>query len=318
MDTCGDPYPFQVCMTRRRPRLFQIWDQSSMPNFACLDGRLNYDGSYKWWDQPIVQRQLIWRKLCGMWILRSYDRGMSGIEKKRKFRFKFLKSHLKDAKIFDFKKNKFTFPKGHKKKSGNWEFSNKIKISNIKYLCIRFHQIKLTHSWPYESVRSFTAFESHCLRIPNNVKGKNPFSAMMTKYTKKPAAAWIIPIWPYAIEISLFVFFRKKICFFAILDLILPFYANDKKYLCNESFSLFFFLYFLFFYSSKFCGLRDEFFFILYFYILTWVCLCVCVLFTTFVCNLTLIRINKNHPQILVQKKRETFKMFYFFCLLIF
>lgn len=31
---------------------------------------------------------------------------------------------------------------------------------------------------------------------------------MITKYTKKPAAAWIIPIWPYAIEINLEVWKR--------------------------------------------------------------------------------------------------------------
>lgn len=63
----------------------------------------------------------------------------------------------------------------------------------------------LTHSWPYESVKSLTAFESQVSRMPNNFSGKNPFSAMMTKYTKKPAAAWIIPICPYAMEINLFM-----------------------------------------------------------------------------------------------------------------
>lgn len=39
--------------------------------------------------------------------------------------------------------------------------------------------------------------------MPKRYSGRNPFSAIITKYTKKPAAAWIMPIWPYAIEISL-------------------------------------------------------------------------------------------------------------------
>lgn len=100
MDTCGDPYPYQECTTKWRLRLFQIWDRSSMPNFACLDGRLNYDGSCKWWYQPIVQRQLIWRKLCGMWIPRSCDRGMS-VRRKRFF--------LCQVKIHPLRR-KFTHP----------------------------------------------------------------------------------------------------------------------------------------------------------------------------------------------------------------
>lgn len=72
--------------------------------------------------------------------------------------------------------------------------------------CAKLWVVKslLTHSWPYESVKSLTAFESQVSRMPNNFSGKNPFSAMMTKYTKKPAAAWIIPICPYAMEINLF------------------------------------------------------------------------------------------------------------------
>lgn len=61
----------------------------------------------------------------------------------------------------------------------------------------------ITHSWPYESDKSLTAFESHDSRMPNNLPGRKPFSAMITKYTKNPAAAWIIPIWPYAMEINL-------------------------------------------------------------------------------------------------------------------
>lgn len=64
---------------------------------------------------------------------------------------------------------------------------------------------KITHSWPYESAKSLTAFESHDSRMPNSLPGRNPFSAMITKYTKNPAAAWIIPICPYAIEINLHV-----------------------------------------------------------------------------------------------------------------
>lgn len=77
MDTCGDPYPFQVCTRGWQLRLFRTQYQSSMPSFSFLDGRLNYDGSCKWWYQPIVQRQLIRRMQCGMWTPRFYDRDMS-------------------------------------------------------------------------------------------------------------------------------------------------------------------------------------------------------------------------------------------------
>ena len=35
-----------------------------------------------------------------------------------------------------------------------------------------------------------------------SLSGQNPFSAMMTKYVKKPAAAWISPIWPYERKMS--------------------------------------------------------------------------------------------------------------------
>ena len=74
----------------------------------------------------------------------------------------------------------------------------------VRYIYYRVRYIYyLTHSCPYESSRSVTLFESHSLRIPNKRDGQNPFSAMMTKYVKNPADAWIIPIWPYAIPISL-------------------------------------------------------------------------------------------------------------------
>jgi len=63
--------------------------------------------------------------------------------------------------------------------------------------------LQLTHSCPYESSRSLTLLESHDRRFPNRSWVRNPFSAMMTKYVKNPADAWIIPIWPYAIPINL-------------------------------------------------------------------------------------------------------------------
>lgn len=133
MDTCGDPYPFQGCMREWQLRLFRTQYQSSMPSFSFLDGRLNYDGSCKWWYQPIVQRQLKRRMQCGMWTPKSYDRDMS-------------KRYI----------------------DGEMRGGGQIKWD-------------LTHSWPYESVKSFTAFESHILRMPNKSIGKNPFSAIMTK-----------------------------------------------------------------------------------------------------------------------------------------
>lgn len=84
MDTCGDPCPCRACMTEWRLILFRIWDRNSKPNFACPGGRWNYDASYRWWYRPIAQRQLIWRKRCGMWTPMSYDLGRS--EKERSLR----------------------------------------------------------------------------------------------------------------------------------------------------------------------------------------------------------------------------------------
>lgn len=105
MDTCVSPYPCQVCMTKWRLRLFRIWDQSSTPSSSFLGGRLNYDGSYRWWYQPIVQRQLIWRKRCDMWILRSCDRGRSKkMREKRESKFQFpaeVSSHAQNLPIPD-------------------------------------------------------------------------------------------------------------------------------------------------------------------------------------------------------------------------
>lgn len=77
MDTCGDLCPFRVCMKGWQPRWFRIWDQSSRPSFAFPGGRWNYGESYKWWYQPIVQQQLIWRKRCDMWTPMSCGLGMS-------------------------------------------------------------------------------------------------------------------------------------------------------------------------------------------------------------------------------------------------
>merc|ERR1719507_258908 len=54
-----------------------------------------------------------------------------------------------------------------------------------------------------ESSRSFTACESQALLRPRRWLGQKPFSHIITKYTKNPAEAWIIPICPYAMEISL-------------------------------------------------------------------------------------------------------------------
>lgn len=45
--------------------------------------------------------------------------------------------------------------------------------------------------------------ESHSSLMPNSLLIQKPFSPMITKYTKNPAEAWIIPICPYAILINL-------------------------------------------------------------------------------------------------------------------
>lgn len=62
----------------------------------------------------------------------------------------------------------------------------------------------LTHSCPYESSNELNARESHWARNWYKRLGQNPLSAMIQKYVKKPADAWIIPICPYANEINLY------------------------------------------------------------------------------------------------------------------
>lgn len=81
--TFVDPYPFLGNMTRMLPVQFRILSRSSMPNFACLGGQLNYDVFYIQSNRPIVRRRWRRRMRYGKCIPVFYGRGMS---KKKKMK----------------------------------------------------------------------------------------------------------------------------------------------------------------------------------------------------------------------------------------
>jgi len=96
---------------------------------------------------------------------------------------------------------------------GVWHFINECKIisatatlisaSTLTSTIVTLTRTVDTHSCPYESGKSVTLRSSQARRSPNRSLGRNPFSARITKYTKNPPHAWIIPIWPYAMPINL-------------------------------------------------------------------------------------------------------------------
>lgn len=203
-DTFEDLYPYPDSTIGMQPMLFRILYQSSMPSCAFLGERSNFVVFCKWSNQPIVRPRLKRRRRYGKWIQVFFGLGRSVKETiilvsigcfhvARTFCI-FIESCRNycsiDSWVFFKISNRLLL------KLVNWQQKEREKANNNK-------NWKFTHSWPYESAKSLTAFESHDSRIPNNFPGKNPFSAMITKYTKNPAAAWIIPICPYAMEINL-------------------------------------------------------------------------------------------------------------------
>merc|ERR1711971_931168 len=58
--------------------------------------------------------------------------------------------------------------------------------------------------------RSFTACESQALLRPRRWLGQKPFSHIITKYTKNPADAWIIPISEMLARVHLEGCFKQK------------------------------------------------------------------------------------------------------------
>lgn len=76
-DTFEDLCPCRGSMTRMQPMQFRIPNQSSMPSYACLGGRLNSVVFCRQSNRPIERQQSTQRKRCDRWTPVFFGLGRS-------------------------------------------------------------------------------------------------------------------------------------------------------------------------------------------------------------------------------------------------
>lgn len=76
-DTFEDLCPCRGSMTRMQPMQFRIPNQSSMPSYACLGGRLNSVVFCRQSNRPIGRQQSTQRKRCDRWTPVFFGLGRS-------------------------------------------------------------------------------------------------------------------------------------------------------------------------------------------------------------------------------------------------